>query len=168
MCPGVDSDSNNEYRDTPGGKNGRCIGVMTLPPFIVPKGTNIWSLDLLDPLRACSREHLYLYGDFRWPVYAWHINKMAAQQIELSNWNVNLVFCLQGQIMGGKSSAVVHCTNVPTSPQNTVFTWMQDKNFFFIHHLRNRGLHAKLNMFYTGMFWKSEDCGWEVISYLGE
>jgi hypothetical protein len=32
MCPGVDSASKNEYQDTPGGKGGRCVRVMTLPP----------------------------------------------------------------------------------------------------------------------------------------
>ena len=32
MCPGVDSASKNEYHDTPGGKDGRCVRVTTLPP----------------------------------------------------------------------------------------------------------------------------------------
>jgi len=32
MCPGVDSASKNEYQDIPGGKDGRCIRVTTLPP----------------------------------------------------------------------------------------------------------------------------------------
>jgi hypothetical protein len=32
MCPGVDSASKNEYQDTPGGKDGRCVRVTTLPP----------------------------------------------------------------------------------------------------------------------------------------
>jgi len=32
MCPGVDSASKNEYQDIPGGKDGRCVRVMTLPP----------------------------------------------------------------------------------------------------------------------------------------
>jgi hypothetical protein len=32
MCPGVDSDSKNEYQDIPGGKGGRCVGLTTLPP----------------------------------------------------------------------------------------------------------------------------------------
>jgi len=30
MCPGVDSASKNE--DIPGGKDGRCVRVTTLPP----------------------------------------------------------------------------------------------------------------------------------------
>jgi hypothetical protein len=30
--PGVDSASKNEYQVTPGGKNGRCVRVTTLPP----------------------------------------------------------------------------------------------------------------------------------------
>jgi hypothetical protein len=32
MCPGVDSASKNEYQDIPGGKDGRCERVTTLPP----------------------------------------------------------------------------------------------------------------------------------------
>ena len=32
MCPGVDSASKNEFQDIPGGKDGRCVGVTTLPP----------------------------------------------------------------------------------------------------------------------------------------
>jgi hypothetical protein len=32
MCPGVDSASKNEYQETPGGKDGRCVRVTTLPP----------------------------------------------------------------------------------------------------------------------------------------
>jgi hypothetical protein len=32
MCPGVDSASKNEYQDIPGGKDGRCVRVMTLSP----------------------------------------------------------------------------------------------------------------------------------------
>jgi len=32
MCPGVDSASKNEYQDNPGGKDGRCVRVTTLPP----------------------------------------------------------------------------------------------------------------------------------------
>jgi hypothetical protein len=32
MCPGVDSASKSEYQDSPGGKDGRCIRVTTLPP----------------------------------------------------------------------------------------------------------------------------------------
>jgi hypothetical protein len=31
MCPGVDSASKNEYQDVPGGKDGRCVKVTTLP-----------------------------------------------------------------------------------------------------------------------------------------
>jgi hypothetical protein len=30
--PGVDSAFRNEYRDIPGGKDGRCVGLTTLPP----------------------------------------------------------------------------------------------------------------------------------------
>jgi len=32
MCPGVDSASKYEYQDIPGGKDGRCVRVKTLPP----------------------------------------------------------------------------------------------------------------------------------------
>ena len=32
MCPGVYSASKNEYQDIPGGKDGRCVRVTTLPP----------------------------------------------------------------------------------------------------------------------------------------
>jgi hypothetical protein len=32
MCPGVDSASKHGYQDIPGGKDGRCVRVTTLPP----------------------------------------------------------------------------------------------------------------------------------------
>jgi hypothetical protein len=32
ICPGVDSASKNEYQDTLGGKDGRCVRLTTLPP----------------------------------------------------------------------------------------------------------------------------------------
>jgi len=32
MCLGVDSASKSEYQDIPGGKDGRCVRVKTLPP----------------------------------------------------------------------------------------------------------------------------------------
>ena len=32
MCPGVDSASKNEYQDIPGGKDGWCVRVTSLPP----------------------------------------------------------------------------------------------------------------------------------------
>jgi hypothetical protein len=32
MCHGVDTASKNEYQDTPGGKDGLCVRVTTLPP----------------------------------------------------------------------------------------------------------------------------------------
>ena len=34
MCPGVDSASKNEYQEIPGGKDGRCVRVTTLPPSL--------------------------------------------------------------------------------------------------------------------------------------
>jgi hypothetical protein len=33
MCPGVDSASKNEYQDTAGGKDGRCVRVTTPKAF---------------------------------------------------------------------------------------------------------------------------------------
>jgi len=41
MCPGIDSASKNEYQDIPGGKDGRCVKVTTLPPSYTrtPKAT---------------------------------------------------------------------------------------------------------------------------------
>jgi hypothetical protein len=39
MCPGVDSASKNDYQDIPGGKDGRCVTVTTLPPSCAPKAT---------------------------------------------------------------------------------------------------------------------------------
>jgi hypothetical protein len=32
MCPGVDSASKIEYQNIPGGKDGQCVSVTTLPP----------------------------------------------------------------------------------------------------------------------------------------
>jgi hypothetical protein len=29
ICPGIDSASKNEYQDTPGGKDGRCVRATT-------------------------------------------------------------------------------------------------------------------------------------------
>jgi hypothetical protein len=49
VCPGVDSAFKNEYQDTPGGKDGRCVRV--------PKIKKIRSLKLPDPqgpAQACS------------------------------------------------------------------------------------------------------------------
>jgi hypothetical protein len=64
MCSGVDSASRNECQDTPGGKDGWCVRVTTLPPMIVPKVIKkSRSLNLLDPqvpAQACSRKTLPL------------------------------------------------------------------------------------------------------------
>jgi len=43
MCQGVDSTSKNEYQDIPGGKDGRCIRVTTLPPSCAKR------LEILEP-----------------------------------------------------------------------------------------------------------------------
>jgi hypothetical protein len=37
MCPGVYSAYRNEYHDTPGGKDGRCVRVTTLLPSLCRK-----------------------------------------------------------------------------------------------------------------------------------
>jgi hypothetical protein len=34
ICPSVDSASKNEYQDIPGGKDGRCVRVTTLPSLV--------------------------------------------------------------------------------------------------------------------------------------
>jgi hypothetical protein len=44
MCPGVDSDSKNEYQVNPGGKGGRCLRLTTYH-HIVPLSSNFpWHL----------------------------------------------------------------------------------------------------------------------------
>ena len=43
MCPGVDLASKNEYQDIPGGKDGRCVRVTTLPPSCAER------LEILEP-----------------------------------------------------------------------------------------------------------------------
>jgi hypothetical protein len=56
MCPGVDSASKNEYQDTPGGKDGRCVRLTTYH-LLVPKVKKIRGLNLPDPhgpVQACS------------------------------------------------------------------------------------------------------------------
>ena len=47
VCPGVDSASKNEYQGIPGGRGGRCIRVMTLPPSCAE--CLIWSLNQPEP-----------------------------------------------------------------------------------------------------------------------
>jgi hypothetical protein len=56
-CPGVDSASKNEYQDTPGGKDGRCVRVTTLPPLLCRKSRKSGSLNFPDP---CSGKTLPL------------------------------------------------------------------------------------------------------------
>ena len=48
VCPGVDSASKNEYQDIPGGKDGRCVRVTTLPPSCA-ECLVIWSLNRPEP-----------------------------------------------------------------------------------------------------------------------
>jgi hypothetical protein len=56
MCS-VDSASKNEYQDIPGGKGGRCVMVMTLPPSSA-ECLEIWSLNRPEP----SRPHRPVIG----------------------------------------------------------------------------------------------------------
>ena len=57
VCPEVDSASENEYQDIPGGKGGRCVRVMTLQPSCA-ECLVIWSLNRPEP----SRPHRPLIG----------------------------------------------------------------------------------------------------------
>jgi hypothetical protein len=53
MCTGVDTASKNEYQDTPGGKDGRCVRVTTLPPSLCRKSRKSGALtygNLLGPV----------------------------------------------------------------------------------------------------------------------
>jgi hypothetical protein len=63
MCPGVDLASKNEYQDTPGGKDGRCIRVTILPPSQCRKSRKSGALKLPVPLGPPRpvEGHLYLY-----------------------------------------------------------------------------------------------------------
>jgi hypothetical protein len=63
MCPGVDSVSKNEYQETPGGKNGRCLRVTTLPTSLCRKSRRSGALTYRIPkglLRPVAGK-LYLY-----------------------------------------------------------------------------------------------------------
>jgi hypothetical protein len=82
MCPRVDSASKNEYRELPGGKDGRCVRVTTLPPSWCRKSRRSGSLNLLEseePLQACSGKPLpftlvtssLLGPNTRWFKYDW-------------------------------------------------------------------------------------------------
>jgi len=51
MCPGVDSASKNEYQVIPGGKDGRCLRVTTLPPPCA-ECQKFWSLNLPETPKA--------------------------------------------------------------------------------------------------------------------
>jgi hypothetical protein len=56
MCPGVDSASKNEYRDTPGGKGGRSVRLTTnhLHVPIVKKSGGHNLLERCGPVQACN------------------------------------------------------------------------------------------------------------------
>jgi len=60
MCPGVDSASKNVYRDTHGGKGGRCIRLITyhLHVPIVKKSGGLNLLELCGPVQACNETAL--------------------------------------------------------------------------------------------------------------
>jgi hypothetical protein len=63
MCPGVDSASKNEYQDIPGGKDGLCVRVTTLPPSWCRMSRRSRSLNLLEsqePFQAFSGKPLPL------------------------------------------------------------------------------------------------------------
>jgi hypothetical protein len=62
MCPGVDSAFKNEYQDIPGGKDGRCVRVTTLPPSCA-ECLEFWSLNLPETPKATRPVVglLYLY-----------------------------------------------------------------------------------------------------------
>jgi hypothetical protein len=68
MCPGIDSASKNEYQDTPGGKDGRCVRLTTYHLHSAksredPEALTYWiPIGLLRPVMG--QLYLYLY-----PVY---------------------------------------------------------------------------------------------------
>jgi hypothetical protein len=49
MCPGVDSASQDEYQDTPGGKGGRCVRLTTYH-LLLPLSRNLGTLTSWNPL----------------------------------------------------------------------------------------------------------------------
>jgi hypothetical protein len=63
MCPGVDSASKNEYQETSGGKDVRCVRVTTLPPSWCRKSRRSRNLNLPDPQGPARpvAGKLYLY-----------------------------------------------------------------------------------------------------------
>jgi len=63
MCPEVDSASKNEYQDIPGGKDGRCVRVTTLPPSCA-ECLKFWSLNLPEPQRPLRPVVGLLYFTF--------------------------------------------------------------------------------------------------------
>jgi len=56
MCPGADSASNREYQDIPGGKDGRCVKLITchLHVLIVKKSGGLNLLKPNGPIQACN------------------------------------------------------------------------------------------------------------------
>jgi hypothetical protein len=65
MCPGVDSASKIGYQDTPGGEDGRCVGVTTLPPSQYRKSWKSGALTYRIP-KGLVRPvvgHLYLFRE---------------------------------------------------------------------------------------------------------
>ena len=71
MCPGVESASKNDYQDTPGGKDDRCVRVTTLPPSMCRKSRKSGALTYRKPLGplGLSRGPLFTQTNFiLWPV----------------------------------------------------------------------------------------------------
>ena len=62
ICSGVDSGSKNEYRDTPGGKGGRCVRLTAyhLHVPIVKKSGGLNLLESCGPVQACNGTALSL------------------------------------------------------------------------------------------------------------
>jgi len=56
MCPGVDSDSKNDYQDNPGGKGGQCIRLTTFQHHVptVKKSGGLNLLEPCGPVQACN------------------------------------------------------------------------------------------------------------------
>jgi hypothetical protein len=71
MCLGVDSASKNEYQDTPGGKDGRCVRVMTKNLHSADSQENPEDLTYRNPLvhLGLSRDTFTIYYSLK--AYRW-------------------------------------------------------------------------------------------------
>jgi hypothetical protein len=65
MCPGVDSDSENDYQVNPGVKGGRCVRLTTYH-LHVPMSINLGALTFWNPVGlfrpVMGQLYLYLYN----------------------------------------------------------------------------------------------------------